>query len=120
MLSSSPLETKGATQVRSSPDATYVNGLPLTDITLRTNHERSDQLLTERNIIRWYDMGIALIFLFMEKEPHSGGDPEALGRCTECGDIYPVQGVTERTVRPIGTGGTCACGKGEFEPLSER
>lgn len=48
----------------------------------------------------------------------SGGKPEALGRCTECGGVYPVQTKADGHLRPIGTGGSCECGNTEFELLS--
>jgi hypothetical protein len=47
--------------------------------------------------------------------PHSGGDPEGLGWCTDCLKIYPVQRTEGGLLRPIGTGGTCRCGGTEFE-----
>jgi hypothetical protein len=45
----------------------------------------------------------------------TGGEPETLGRCTECGEIYPVQR-EDGELRPIGTDGVCECGNDRFEP----
>jgi hypothetical protein len=52
-----------------------------------------------------------------EAEPHSGGDPEGLARCTQCRKIYPIQRSGEGDLRPIGTGGACDCGNATFEPV---
>lgn len=56
----------------------------------------------------------------MGREPNSGGDPEGLGKCTACGDVYPVQRTADGELRPIGTGGTCGCGNAEFEATASR
>jgi len=49
----------------------------------------------------------------------SGGDPQTLGQCRECGSVYPVQTTSSGSLRPIGTGGGCECGNDSFEPVSE-
>lgn len=53
-----------------------------------------------------------------DEKPCSGGDPEGLGRCTECGSVYPVQQAGNDRVRPIGTHGACRCGNTEFTPVN--
>jgi hypothetical protein len=55
----------------------------------------------------------------MGENPTSGGDPEMLGSCRECGSVYPVQGSVDGDLRPIGTGGSCDCGNADFELLSD-
>lgn len=51
----------------------------------------------------------------MVEKPKSGGDPQTLGKCTECGSVYPVQQTANGEIRPIGTNGGCQCGNTEFE-----
>ncbi|MFC6942892.1 hypothetical protein ACFQE8_23530 [Salinirubellus sp. GCM10025818] len=46
-------------------------------------------------------------------------ETEALGRCTECGQVYAVYRTTE-SWRALGTDGDCRCGNAEFEILSDR
>lgn len=53
----------------------------------------------------------------MCEDPVSGGDPDALGQCTRCGRIYPVQRREDGALRPIGIDGSCRCGNDEFEYL---
>ena len=53
------------------------------------------------------------------EDPRSGGDPQTVGHCTECGTIYPVQRTQNGSYRPIGTDGTCTCGNAELEPHDE-
>jgi hypothetical protein len=55
----------------------------------------------------------------MTERPRTGGDPHTFGRCVECGAVYPVQRVEGGGFRPVGTEGTCECGGGEFEPVSD-
>ncbi|SFR93566.1 hypothetical protein SAMN05216559_1323 [Halomicrobium zhouii] len=50
---------------------------------------------------------------------NSGGTPQTLGRCSECGSVYPVQTTASGELRPIGTDGGCECGNDDFEPVSE-
>lgn len=54
----------------------------------------------------------------MDGGPEGGGEPEAIGRCTECGTIFPVQETDDGNLRPVGTDGTCTCGNATFEPRS--
>ncbi|SDQ42798.1 hypothetical protein [Halopelagius longus] len=54
----------------------------------------------------------------MTEEPRTGGEPETFGRCVECGEVYPVQ-ESDDGLRPVGTGGSCACGCEAFEPIAE-
>lgn len=51
----------------------------------------------------------------MDEKPKSGGDPQTLGKCTECGKVYPVQKTADNEIRPIGTNGGCQCGNTAFE-----
>lgn len=53
-----------------------------------------------------------------QEGPDGGGEPQALGKCTECGSTYPVQH-EDGGLRPIGVTGTCECGNDEFEPVSD-
>jgi len=55
----------------------------------------------------------------MGEGEHSGGAPQTLGRCNECGNVYPVQTTASGELRAIGTGGDCECGNDSFEPVSE-
>ena len=54
----------------------------------------------------------------MGQGPKSGGDPQTFGRCTECGNIYPIQETLDGEIRPIGTDGGCECGNTAFETMS--
>lgn len=54
----------------------------------------------------------------MGEQPKSGGDPQLLARCAECGNIYPAQATGSGEFRPIGTEGECDCGNTEFELVS--
>ena len=56
----------------------------------------------------------------MANNPSTGGTPEAFGKCTECGAIYPVQSNENGEYRPVGTDGTCDCGNDRFESVSEQ
>ncbi|PSQ21961.1 hypothetical protein BRD06_10505 [Halobacteriales archaeon QS_9_67_15] len=47
-----------------------------------------------------------------------GGEPEAIGQCTECGEVYAVQH-EDGDLRPIGTDGVCECGNDVFESVTE-
>ena len=51
----------------------------------------------------------------MDQGPKARGSPDTFGKCTECGNIYPVQEAFDGRVRPIGTEGGCQCGNTEFE-----
>ncbi|QLG61329.1 hypothetical protein [Halorarum salinum] len=53
----------------------------------------------------------------MGGDPNSGGDPDDLARCTDCGHVYPVQRLDDGTLRPIGIEGVCRCGNDEFRRL---
>lgn len=48
-----------------------------------------------------------------------GGEPDIFGRCSECGEIYPVQQQEDGSIRPVGTDGTCRCGGDDFVILTE-
>ena len=48
-----------------------------------------------------------------------GGEPEAIGQCTECGEVYAVQH-EDSDLRPIGTDGVCECGSDAFESVAEQ
>lgn len=50
-----------------------------------------------------------------EEDPRRGWKPAGLGRCTECGNAYPVQQRTSTQLQPIGVAGSCHCGKTGFE-----
>lgn len=50
------------------------------------------------------------------ESPETGGEPTTLGRCTDCGEIYPIQ-QSEDGLRPVGTDGTCNCDNDRFEPV---
>lgn len=51
-----------------------------------------------------------------EKETaESGGVPNTIGKCTECGSVYVVREV-DGSVHPVGTSGLCECGNDEFDP----
>ena len=54
----------------------------------------------------------------MPGKPDTGGEPEDLAECTECGQVYPVQEMRGGEIRPIGTDGICDCGNGSFVLLS--
>lgn len=49
----------------------------------------------------------------------SGGDPQTLGQCSVCENIYPVQRTADGELRPIGTEGGCECGNDEFVLVTE-
>ena len=54
------------------------------------------------------------------EKPSTGGEPEQLAKCTECGELYLAQVSAENNLRPIGVDkGTCACGNAEFLPYIE-
>lgn len=48
----------------------------------------------------------------------TGGEPETVAQCTECGEIYPVQETGDSSLRPVGVEGGCECGNDRFEALS--
>lgn len=54
-----------------------------------------------------------------EEKPDSGGNPEALAKCSDCGEVYPVRWSEEKELQVVGTGGTCQCGSTEFEAIPE-
>ncbi|GGM58889.1 hypothetical protein J2752_001174 [Halarchaeum rubridurum] len=54
----------------------------------------------------------------MATDPDTGGEPEHVGECEECGRVYPVQVDNDGDLRPIGTSGTCVCGSAAFVALS--
>lgn len=45
-------------------------------------------------------------------------EAEAMGRCTECGQIYAIY-EREGCWRVLGTDGDCHCGNAEFTVLSD-
>ncbi|WP_123538230.1 hypothetical protein [Halosimplex salinum] len=47
-----------------------------------------------------------------------GGEPETLGQCADCGDVYTAQR-ENGDLRPIGTDGRCECGNDTFETVIE-
>lgn len=49
----------------------------------------------------------------------TGGEPQTVARCTNCGNVYPVQETSNGTLRPVGTGGACECGNTEFEVATD-
>jgi len=56
-----------------------------------------------------------------ERSEHSdeggrGGEPEAIGQCTECGEVYAAQRENGE-LRPVGTDGVCECGNDVFETV---
>ena len=53
------------------------------------------------------------------EEGGPGGQPEAIGQCTECGKVYAVQRENS-DLRPIGTDGVCECGNDVFESVAEQ
>lgn len=55
----------------------------------------------------------------MGRTPDSGGDPQLLGQCTACGEVYPVQRDERGALRPIGVAGGCSCGNDEFDPCAD-
>lgn len=55
-----------------------------------------------------------------DETPSHAGQPQKVGRCTECGEIYPAQVTSDNDLRPVGRkGGTCLCGNGEFQLIGE-
>lgn len=50
----------------------------------------------------------------------TGGEPEAIAQCTECGEIYPVQETDDSSLRPVGIEGACECGNTTFEALPDK
>jgi hypothetical protein len=52
----------------------------------------------------------------MSEESRSRNGPSELGRCTECGSVYPIRS-TEGGWSPVGTDGVCRCGNTEFVPV---
>lgn len=55
----------------------------------------------------------------MAETTNTGGEPEALGKCIECGTIYPVRLTENGDRRVVGTEGACRCGNDEFEAAFE-
>lgn len=47
----------------------------------------------------------------------SGGNPETLGICTDCGNAYSVRRRPNGDLYPVGNAGRCACGNNDFEPV---
>ncbi len=53
--------------------------------------------------------------------PATGGEPQKIAECFDCGEVYPAQTTAEGTLRPVGQkDGRCSCGNTEFRPLVER
>jgi len=53
--------------------------------------------------------------------PTTGGEPQKIVKCSDCGEVYPAQTTAEGTLRPVGQkAGRCSCGNSEFRPLVER
>lgn len=50
-----------------------------------------------------------------EKNPDTGGEPETVVTCTDCGRTYPAQRSDPGEFRPIGVRNECECGNDEFE-----
>lgn len=46
-----------------------------------------------------------------------GGVPQAVGRCTDCGSVYPLRETRSGDVHPIGSSGACKCGNSEFQAI---
>lgn len=53
----------------------------------------------------------------MAGEPDTGGEPQRVGECTECGRVYPLQ-LDGGELRAIGTDGACVCGNDAFVVLT--
>lgn len=51
--------------------------------------------------------------------PTSGGDPDGVGKCVYCGEIYPVQKSERGELRPTWGDGRCKCGNSDFLPCTE-
>ncbi|QLG60845.1 hypothetical protein [Halorarum salinum] len=50
----------------------------------------------------------------MGEDLQSGGEPEFLGQCSDCGHVYTIQELEDGELRPVGTDGTCTCGNDGF------
>jgi len=53
----------------------------------------------------------------MSERRRTGGAPEGLIECTDCGGVYPAQLDGDGGYRPIGVGAECSCGNDEFVPF---
>lgn len=66
-----------------------------------------------------YEEG-AFVSSVSDETPSHGGQPQKVGRCTECGEIYPAQVTSNNQLRPVGRkDGTCLCGNAEFKLIGE-
>lgn len=53
----------------------------------------------------------------MPAERDSGGSPQTIGRCTECGKVYSARRRPDGDLYPVGNDGSCLCGSVEFQPV---
>lgn len=54
----------------------------------------------------------------MQNKRNEAVRPESLGRCTECGNVYPVYESNAGTLHAAGTDGSCKCGNDTFRRIS--
>lgn len=53
----------------------------------------------------------------MPEQRDSGGNPQTIGQCTDCGKVYGARRRPNGDLYPVGRDGACQCGSIEFEPV---
>ncbi len=78
-----------------------------------TGVKQTKQSATARNDLRHSCRPRRMVRLAMSDNPRRDTAPSGLGRCTDCGAVYPVCR-SDAGWRAVGTDGTCRCGGDQF------
>lgn len=54
----------------------------------------------------------------MPAESDTGGRPETIGCCTDCGNVYGLRRRSNGELYSVGNAGECSCGNDEFDAIS--